>query len=86
MYSVLQPSGHTWIPDDNPFLDRPDARAEVWAYGLRNPWRMAFDERDGTLWVGDVGRAIQEEVSLVVSGANLGWPDLRGHRLLHHSR
>ena len=66
------------IPDDNPFLDRPDARAEVWAYGLRNPWRMAFDERDGTLWVGDVGRAIQEEVSLVVSGANLGWPIFEG--------
>ena len=66
------------VPDDNPFLDRPDARAEVWAYGLRNPWRMAFDERDGTLWVGDVGRAIQEEVSLVVSGANLGWPIFEG--------
>ena len=66
------------IPDDNPFLNRDDARAEVWAYGLRNPWRMAFDEREGTLWVGDVGRATQEEVSLVDSGANLGWPIFEG--------
>ena len=66
------------IPDDNPFLERDDARAEVWAYGLRNPWRMAFDEQEGTLWVGDVGRATQEEVSLVDSGANLGWPIFEG--------
>lgn len=66
------------IPDDNPFVGRDDARGEVWAYGLRHPWRMAFDERDGTLWVGEVGRAAQEEISLVDAGANLGWPIFEG--------
>lgn len=66
------------IPDDNPFVGRVDARGEVWAYGLRHPWRMAFDEREGTLWVGDVGRATQEEISVVDAGANLGWPIFEG--------
>ncbi|MCY4113187.1 MAG: PQQ-dependent sugar dehydrogenase [Chloroflexi bacterium] len=66
------------IPDDNPFIQRDDARAEVWAFGLRNPWRMALAEREGFLWVGDVGRATQEEVSLAGSGANLGWPIFEG--------
>ena len=66
------------VPDDNPFVDRPNARPEVWAYGLRNPWRMSFDQKIGTLWVGDVGRATQEEVSIVDAGANLGWPVFEG--------
>ena len=43
------------IPKDNPFINRPGARPEVWAYGFRNPWKMAFDPRDGALWIGDVG-------------------------------
>lgn len=66
------------IPHDNPFVSRPDARAEVWAYGLRNPWRMSFDATTGMLWVGDVGRATQEEVSIVDAGSNLGWPVFEG--------
>ncbi len=66
------------VPEDNPFLERADALPEIWAYGLRNPWRMAFDEEDGTLWVGDVGRATQEEISIVSKGSNLGWPILEG--------
>ena len=52
------------IPDDNPMRETPDARPEIWAYGLRNPWRMAFDPQDGTLWVGDVGEKNEEEVSI----------------------
>ena len=66
------------VPGDNPFLDEPSARAEIWAYGLRNPWRMSFNLADGSLWVGDVGHAVQEEISIVTRGANLGWPILEG--------
>ena len=68
------------IPADNPLLDTPNARPEIWALGLRNPWRMAFDSQDGTLWVGDVGREDEEEVSQVTAGANLGWPFFEGFR------
>lgn len=67
------------IPGDNPFTDDPRARPEVWAYGLRNPWRMAFSE-DGFLWVSDVGSESQEEVSIATGGANLGWPAFEGTR------
>ena len=66
------------IPDDNPLRDTPGARPEIWAYGVRNPWRMAFDPQDGKLWVGDAGHALEEEVSIVTPGANLGWPDFEG--------
>ena len=67
------------IPEDNPFVATPGARPEVWAYGLRNPWRMSFD-RQGRLWVGDVGGSIEEELSVVATGgANLGWPVFEGN-------
>ena len=68
------------VPADNPFLARPDFRPEIWAYGVQNPWRMAFDAA-GRLWVGDVGSAgaqAAEEVSIVTAGANLGWPLFEG--------
>ena len=65
------------IPGDNPFADDPAARPEIWAYGLRNPWRMAFSE-DGGLWISDVGLVAQEEVSIATAGANLGWPAFEG--------
>ena len=65
-------------PADNPFVNTPGARAEIWAYGLRNPWRMAFD-RQGRLFVTDVGSYYEEEVSIAAGGANLGWPALEGH-------
>ena len=68
------------IPADNPLLDTPNARPEIWASGLRNPWRMAFDPQDGSLWVGDVGYTREEEVSRVTAGANLGWPLFEGFR------
>ena len=48
------------IPDDNPFIDLPEARDEIWAYGFRNPWRMSFDQKTGDLWVGDVGWELWE--------------------------
>ena len=61
------------IPPDNPFVGDPDARPEIWAYGLRNPWRMDFDQRTGDLWVADVGQNAQEEVAIVRRGENHGW-------------
>ena len=65
------------IPADNPFQDTAGARPEIWAYGLRNPWRMSFDAA-GRLWVGDVGSIHEEEVSIVAAGDNLGWPVFEG--------
>jgi len=66
------------IPDDNPLRDDPDARHEIWALGLRNPWRMSFDPDTGQLWVGDVGAGYEEEVSIVTKGADMGWPLYEG--------
>ncbi len=60
------------IPDDNPFLKNKSARGEIWAYGLRNPWRFTFDPK-GRLVVADVGQNSWEEISFVVRGGNHGW-------------
>lgn len=75
------------IPPDNPFVDdprHPDARGEIWLYGLRNPWRFSFDRATGDLWIGDVGQNAIEEVDRLKSGAsrgaNLGWDRLEGTR------
>lgn len=67
------------IPSDNPLVDRPGARGEIWAWGLRNPWRCAFDATSGALWVGDVGQGAREEITLVrAGGENHGWPVYEG--------
>ena len=61
------------IPPDNPFAGGEAARPEVFAYGLRNPWRFAFDDETGLLWAADVGQNRYEEVNVVASGRNYGW-------------
>ena len=69
------------IPPDNPFVNQPDARGEIWVYGLRNPWRFSFDRATGDLWIGDVGDARMEEIDLApagTSGQNYGWPFVEG--------
>jgi glucose/arabinose dehydrogenase len=61
------------IPPDNPFVGRQDARPEVFAYGVRNLWRMAFDRKTGKLWAGEVGQNLYEEVNVIEKGGNYGW-------------
>lgn len=65
------------IPADNPFASGGGA-PEVWAYGLRNPFRDSFDRGDGRLWIGDVGQARREEINIGASGANFGWSIYEG--------
>ena len=75
--------GYT-IPATNPFVRQPHKRAEIWAYGLRNPWRFSFDRASGALIIGDVGQDLQEEVDYAPAptgaGANYGWSVWEGDR------
>ncbi|HET6360685.1 MAG TPA: PQQ-dependent sugar dehydrogenase [Gemmatimonadota bacterium] len=69
------------VPDDNPFVDTAGARPEVWAYGLRNPWRFSFDRDTGDLYIADVGQNRIEEVNAVEGageGLNYGWNVMEG--------
>jgi glucose/arabinose dehydrogenase len=70
------------VPADNPFVGRSGARGEVYAYGLRNPWRFSFDRRTGDLTIGDVGQNAWEEIDFVRRGrgrgANFGWRPFEG--------
>lgn len=70
------------IPADNPFVGQAGARAEIWAWGLRNPWRFSFDRATGDLYIADVGQNEQEEVHFQASGSpggeNYGWNVMEG--------
>jgi hypothetical protein len=75
------------VPSSNPFVNRAGARPEVYSYGLRNPWRFAFDRRTGALTIGDVGQNEIEEITHVGrgagSGANFGWRPWEGRNRIY---
>ncbi len=78
---VNQTSGYA-VPPDNPFVDDPNARGEIWAFGLRNPWRFSFDRETGDLYIADVGQNTIEEIDVelapLAGGRNYGWNILEG--------
>lgn len=74
--------GQLRIPPSNPFVNTPGARGEIWAYGLRNPWRFSFDRANGDMYIGDVGQNLYEEVDYQPAesqgGENYGWRVMEG--------
>lgn len=70
------------VPSDNPFVGVAEARAEIWAYGLRNPWRFSFDRATGDLYIADVGQNLYEEIDFAPAsssgGENYGWKLMEG--------
>jgi glucose/arabinose dehydrogenase len=66
------------IPRDNPFVGNPNYRPEIWATGLRNPWRFSFDRKTGLCYAGDVGQNAWEEISIIERGKNYGWNIMEG--------
>ncbi|HUF60796.1 MAG TPA: PQQ-dependent sugar dehydrogenase [Verrucomicrobiales bacterium] len=74
------------IPPDNPFLTTPGARGEIWAYGLRNPWRMGIDRVTGQVWVGNNGQDLWETAHLARAGENYGWSVFEGSHPFYPNR
>ena len=74
------------IPPDNPFVNVPDARPEIWAYGFRNPWRMDYDHESNQLWLGQNGQDLWEQVYLIRRGENYGWSVQEGGHLFYVER
>jgi glucose/arabinose dehydrogenase len=74
--------GYLRIPADNPFITDPSSRGEIWAFGLRNPWRFSFDRVTGDLWIGDVGQNDREEIDFQPAGSqggqDYGWNVMEG--------
>lgn len=71
-------NGKYGIPKSNPFVGKPGALGEIYAYGVRNPQRFSWDSEDGKMYVADIGQNIVEEISPVTAGANLGWNKWEG--------
>ena len=82
---IPRPNGGYLIPRSNPFVSRAGARGEIYALGLRNPWRFSIDRPTGDIWIGDVGESTLEEVDRLPggapAGANFGWRRIEGTRL-----
>ncbi len=83
------PNRNYAIPKDNPFVKDPDAADEIWAYGLRNPWRNAFDRETDDLYIGDVGQSAREEIDFQPGsskgGENYGWKCMEGNLCFRQS-
>ncbi len=79
----MDPDLNYAVPDDNPYIGDPDVKDEIWAYGLRNPWRNSFDRESGDLYIADVGQAEWEEVNVQPAsspgGENYGWRCYEGY-------
>ena len=77
-------TGVVTIPSDNPLVGQPGTRAEIWSWGLRNPWRFSFDRATGDLYIGDVGQNAREEINVATDrpafgqGRNYGWNIMEG--------
>ncbi|MDE2685877.1 MAG: PQQ-dependent sugar dehydrogenase [Chloroflexota bacterium] len=84
--SMLDESGSYSIPADNPFIGSEGVKREIWAYGIRNPWRFSFDRESGELWMADVGQNRLEEVNIVSRGLNYGWNTMEGSSCFKPSR
>ena len=81
--STVQPNGNYDIPLDNPYVGDASVRDEIWAMGLRNPFRWSFDRANGNMWIGDVGQGAREEINFRTAGntghVNNGWVCYEGH-------
>jgi glucose/arabinose dehydrogenase len=79
----MDTSGQYSIPPDNPFVNNPEFRDEIWALGLRNPWRISFDGETGDFWISDVGQSAREEINFQpassAGGENYGWRCYEGN-------
>lgn len=75
--SDVKPAAYS-VPKDNPFVAWTNARPELWAYGLRNPWRLAVDRKTGQIWAGNNGQDLWETAHLIRRGENYGWSVYEG--------
>ena len=74
------------IPKDNPYANNDDARGEIYAIGLRNPWRCSFDQKDGRLFCGDVQQNSYEEISMIKKGGNYGWRSMEATHCFNYQK